>query len=294
MRREMDTARLFRDGLIMILGATLIAVGTKYVYDPAGLVTGGVSGLSIVIRKLSGDYLPMEIPLWLSSIILNVPIFLLAMKTEGLKGLLRSCFVWLVLTAELFFLPALNIPHDNLLLVSVYGGICFGVGTGLVVSASATSGGTDMLGYSLHHYFRHISIGRIIQIIDGLVVLTGAVVFDLEHTLFAVISAYIMGKVTDYVISSGRNAKMALIISERSDQIAEDILEQLERGVTGLKGKGMYTGDDKVILFCICSGRDIVRIKDIIRQYDGRAFFVVADVAEALGEGFVEDWVVKD
>lgn len=289
MKRYPETKQIAKDGLFLFLGATLIAVGTKYVYDPAGLVTGGVSGLSIVIRELSGKS-GREIPLWLSSIFLNIPIFLLAFRTDGLRNILRSSLVWLALTVELYLLPTSTLSGDNLLLVAIYGAICFGVGTGLLIQARATSGGTDMLGYSLHHYFRHISMGRIIQIVDGVVVLIGAVVFNLEHTLYAVISVYIMGKVTDYVLNTGKSAKMALIISDQNEKIALDILEEVSRGVTGLRGKGMYTGEGRIILICICSTRDIVNIKDIVREYDKKAFLVVADVAEALGEGFIEDW----
>ena len=289
MKRYPGTKQIAKDGLLLFLGATLIAFATKYVYDPAGLVTGGVSGLSIVIRELSGNG-GKEIPLWMSSIFLNIPIFLLAFRTDGLRNILRSSLVWLILTVELYLFPESFLRGDNLLLVAIYGGICFGVGTGLLIQARATSGGTDMLGYSLHHYFRHISMGRIIQLVDGVVVLIGAVVFNLEHTLYAVMSVYIMGKVTDYVLNSGKTAKMALIISDKNHDIALDILKDVSRGVTGLRGTGMYTGEDKIILICICSTRDIVNIKDIVREYDSRAFLVVADVSEALGEGFVEDW----
>ena len=277
----------------LLAGATLVAFATQYIFDPAGLVTGGVSGLSIVIKYLTGKHMGYQIPLWQSSLILNIPIFLLAVKTDGLRNVLKTGFVLLIITVELFLFPSGEWQHDNLLLVAIYGGICFGVGTGLLISVQATSGGTDMLGYSLHHFFRHISIGRLIQVIDGAVVILGAIVFNLEHTLYAIFSVYVMGKVTDYVINSGKSAKMALIISEKNELIASDILEQLDRGVTGLKGKGMYTGDERVILICICSTRDIVSIKDIVREYDKRAFFVVADVAEAMGEGFLEDWTAK-
>ena len=274
----------------MLLGATLIAAGTKYIYDPSGLVTGGVSGLSIVLKELAERAGTTAIPLWMGSIILNVPIFILAMFTNGPRNLLRTGFVWAVTTAELYFFPDKLFIPDNLLLVAVYGAIFYGVGTGLLIQAQSTSGGSDLLGYSLHHFFRSISYGRIIQVIDGLVVVVGAIVFNVEHTLYAIISVYIMGRITDYIINTGRSARMALIISEKSDLIASDILEQLDRGVTGLQGRGMYTGDDKVVLVCICSTGDIVRIKDIVREYDKRAFFVVGDVAEAMGEGFLEEW----
>ena len=282
--------QLILDICFMLIGATLTTIGTKYIYDPAGLVTGGVSGLSIVVRALSGRHLGFEIPLWVSNVVFNVPIFLIAWRARGFRALFRTGFVWIVMTLELSLFPDFAIISDNLLLTAIYGSIFYGVGTGLLLLAHSTSAGTDMLGDALHHYFRAVSIGRLIQIIDGIVVVLGAIVFSVENTLFAILSVYITGKITDYILNRGKRAKMALIISKSSDEIAKDILTIMDRGVTGLYGRGMYTGADKTVLICICSNRDIVKIKDIVRNYDENAFFMVSDVSEAMGEGFLEEW----
>ncbi|MDO4632906.1 MAG: YitT family protein [Eubacteriales bacterium] len=276
-----------------IAGATLTAFATKYIYDPSGLVTGGVSGLCIIIRQLSDTWFGWPVPLWLSNTLLNIPIFLFAIWSSGWKGILRTAAVWLLMTVELAWFPDAALIPDNLLLVTIYGGICFGAGCGLLLSAEATSGGTDLLGYTLHRYIRSVSVGRLIQILDGCVVAAGALVFGIERTLIAVISVYVMGKVIDAVVSRGRSAKMALIISEESEKIASEIMSSLDRGVTGLKGQGMYTSKDKTVLVCICSNRDIVSIKDIVSKYDSKAFFTVTNVSEAMGEGFVEEWQGK-
>ncbi|MBQ9611439.1 MAG: YitT family protein [Lachnospiraceae bacterium] len=288
---EEQKKRYFWDFLTIFAGSTIVAFGTQYIFDPAGLVTGGVSGLAIAIKFLTGTYTPYEVPLWLSNLVLNIPIFLFALKTDGIRSIIRTGIGWLIMTVELYLFPVVHTQPQNLLLVAVYGGIAYGLGTGLLLSARATTGGTDMLGNSLHKYFRQYSMGRIIQILDGAVVVLGAVVFNLEHTLYAIISVYIMGKVTDYVLGRGKSAKIALIISNCNEQIASDILVEMDRGVTGLKGKGMYSGEDRTILVCICSNKDIVLMKEIVRKYDPKAFFVVGSVNEAMGEGFVESWV---
>ncbi len=228
--------------------------------------------------------------MWVSNLLVNIPIFLFAWKTEGFRSIVRTGLSWLIITAELAVFPEYDLVSGNLLLVSIYGGICFGAGTGLLLMARATSGGTDMLGNSLHRYFRQYSVGRIIQILDGIVVILGAVVFSVEHTLYALISVFIMGKITDWILARGRTAKCAMIISDCSDEIARDILNNLERGVTSVSGTGMYSGNDKKILVCICNNKDIVEIKDIVQHYDPRAFFIISDVTEAMGEGFVEKW----
>ena len=287
---EQKSYRFLRDVLLMIAGATLTTIATKYIYDPAGLVTGGVSGLSIITRSVSARFFGREVPLWMSNLVFNVPIFLYAMKMSGFRSVLRTGFVWLIMTAELYFFPEIPFTPENLLLVAIYGSILMGVGSGLLLSARATSGGSDMLGEAMHHHIRSVSVGRLIQIIDGVIVAAGLLTFGIERTLYAMISVFIMGKVVDLVLNQGKSAKMATIISDASDRIAEEIMTVLNRGVTGLSGTGMYTGNDKRVLMCICSNRDLVDIKDIVRKHDPGAFFVVANVSEAMGEGFLEEW----
>ena len=287
---NMNLRKLIRDVLFMTIGATLTAVATKYVYDPAGLVTGGVSGLSIITRSVAARYFGREFPLWLSSLVFNIPVFLYAMKMLGFRHILRTGFVWLLMTAELFFLPEITYIPDNLLLVAIYGSILMGVGSGLLLAARSTSGGSDMLGESLHCHLRSVSVGRLIQIIDGIIVAAGLLTFGIEHTLYAMISVYIMGKVLDLVLNQGKTAKMATIISDAPGPIAAEIMATLDRGVTALHGNGMYTGDDKRVLLCVCSNKDLVSVKDIVKKHDPRAFFVVGDVTEAMGEGFWEEW----
>ena len=290
LRRRQSIKRTLKELPLLIIGATLTAVATKYVYDPAGLVTGGVTGLSIIAKSVGFRYYGLDIPLWMGSLIFNIPIFLYAIKQSGFRAVLRTGFVWLLLTAELYFMPDMSFIPDNLLLVAIYGSILMGAGSGMLLSARATSGGSDMLGEAIHHTIRSVSVGRLIQIIDGVIVALGLVTFGIERTLYAIISVYIMGKVVDIVLHKGKSAKMATIISEKNDEIAQEIMTSLDRGVTGLYGSGMYTGKDKRVLLCICSNKDLVEIKDIVKKHDPKAFFVVGNVDEAMGEGFLEEW----
>ena len=289
MHREQNVK--LRDWVLMIIGATLAALGTRYINDPAGLVTGGVTGLSIVVRQVSGDVLGWEIPLWVSNFVLNVPIILFAIRTYGWKSIRRTAFVWLLYTAELMVLPERRLIPDDLLLTALYGSIFFGLSGGLLLTARATSGGSDLLGNTLHHYFPALSVGRLIQFADWTVVLLGTFVFGIEHTLYAILSVYVMGRVVDMVLNLGKTAKMAMIFSEKSDEIADEILHVMDRGVTGIPARGMYTGADRMMLLCICSNRDLVDIKEIVKRIDKDAFFIVNHVSEALGEGFYEEWI---
>ena len=282
--------RILLDLIIIIIGATIIAFAVKYIFDPSGLVTGGVSGLAIVIRYLTGHYWTYEVPLWLSNVILNVPIFLFAWYTDGFKSIIRTGTAWVIMTIELYLFPEYSFIPDNLLLTAIYGGIAFGVGTGLLLIARATTGGTDMLGNTISKYLRHISVGKLIEILDGLIVIVGAFVFDVEHTLYAIISVFVMGRVCDYIIDRGKKAKIAMIISSHPDEISKAILQELDRGVTSIGAIGEYSGNPKKLLICVCTKRDIPDVKDIVKEYDKKAFFIVGNVSEAMGEGFVEHW----
>ena len=285
-----DKRLTFKTVLFMVLGALICATATRYFYDPAGLVTGGVSGLSIVLRKISEDHLSFTIPLWLGNILLNIPIFIFAIIAFGAKRIMRTAFVWAVYALFLFALPPAAPIKDNLLLTALFGGILWGISIGMLFNARATTGGTDLLAQTIHHYARSVSMGRLVQVIDGAVVLVGLLVFGFERTLYAVISVFVMGYVIDLVMNSGKQAKLATIISSKSDDIAKDIMENMNRGVTALNGKGMYTGDNEDVLMCTCSSRDIVTLKDIVKKHDEGAFFLVSNVSEAMGQGFYEEW----
>lgn len=280
-----------RDAFIILLGATLLTIDVKYIFDPSGLVTGGVSGLSIVIKYVSDRSLPVTIPLWVTNVVVNIPIFLYAMHVDGKRSIVRTGLAWIINSIELYLLPDIYFfPTDNLFLVSLFGGILFGLSSGILLSVRATSGGTDLLGKALHRTFRSASMGRIIQILDGMVVLIGFITFGAEKTLYAIFSVYVMGRVTDHVIDRGKKAKMCLIFSKETAAISTAILEELDRGCTGLHGTGMYSGDKTTVLLCVCAKSDLPDVKDIVKEYDKGAFFIVANISEAMGEGFIEHW----
>jgi len=289
-KRELTKLRI-RDAFIIFIGSTLMTIAVKYIFDPAGLVTGGVSGLAIVVKYVSDTMTNYAIPLWVTNVVLNIPIFLFAMKAEGKRSVVRTGLAWVIMSIELMILPDLNLfPEKNLFLVSVFGGILFGASTGILLLVRSTSGGTDLLGKALRVYFPQYSMGRIIQVLDGIVVILGAMTFSIENTLYAIVSVYITGKVADLIIDHGKRAKICLIISHENENIAKEILEELDRGVTRLTGTGMYSREDKTILFCVCSNRDLPDVKDIVKSHDKRAFFVIGNISEAMGEGFVEHW----
>lgn len=162
-----------------------------------------------------------------------------------------------------------------------------GVGLGLVFRSGATTGGTDLAARIIHHFFPSFTMGQILLLVDAAVVVFAAVSFNsFLLALYAIVSLFISSKFIDTILEGVNFAKALFIISNRSDEIANNILDSLDRGVTGLKGKGMYTGDDKQVLFCVVHRRQIPQVKAIVKKVDENAFIILTDVREVLGEGF--------
>jgi uncharacterized membrane-anchored protein YitT (DUF2179 family) len=158
----------------------------------------------------------------------------------------------------------------------------------LVFSAYASTGGTDLLASIIHKYRRHISVPFILTFIDGAIVVLGALVFGLGNALYAIIAIYITTKVSDGLLEGLKFAKMAFIISDDYDRIAQEIMTTLDRGVTGLSSTGMYSNKDRKMLFCVVSKKEIVKITEIAKRIDKNSFVIVNDVREVMGEGFIE------
>ena len=279
----MKKFRLIGDNwFTMLLGTAIMAAAIKMVFDPANLVTGGVSGVGIIVKELT------EIPLWLTNSVLNVPLFAAAFFVKGWKFIRRTLVATVGLSFFLFVLPDLNLWMDDIFLTALLGGVISGVGTGLVFMARSTTGGTDLLAAVLQHYLRHFSVAQIMQVLDAAVVLAGAWIFGLQYALYAVIAVFVVAKVTDGILEGMKFSKLAYIISEKPEEIAAAVMKEMERGVTGLNGKGMYSGSPKNVLICVVSKKEIVQVKDIVSKIDNHSFVIVTDAREVLGEGFIE------
>ena len=186
-------------------------------------------------------------------------------------------------------MPEKNLMPDDIFLASVFGGVISGLGIGLVLMANATTGGTDTMAAIIQHFIRHYSIAQIMQVLDGVIVLAGAWVFGINRALYAIICIYLVSKVSDGILEGLKFSKLAYIISEHYEEIAKQIMKELDRGATGLDAVGMYSGEKKEVLFCVVSKKEIVKVKDIVRRIDADAFMKVSDVREVFGEGFIEE-----
>ncbi|MGN8800802.1 YitT family protein [Candidatus Merdisoma sp. HCP28S3_D10] len=277
-----------KDILLIIIGTGLMAFAVASIFDPVSLITGGFSGLAIIIRQLSSRLIPGGIPLSVTNLALNIPFLLLAMKLKGFRYVLRTGFATIMLSFWLSVLPVVPIAGDDLLLSALYGGLIVGAGIGLVFVAQATTGGTDLIAALIQHFLRHYSTASIMWILDTLIVLFGAYLFGIQMTLYAIIAIYLTSRVADGLIDGLKFSKAAFIITENPDQVATLLMEDLDRGVTGISATGMYSGTAKNMLFCVVSKKEIVMLKELTKECDPNAFVIVTDVREVLGEGFIE------
>ena len=242
-----------RDYLLIFVGAALMAVAILMIFEPCGLVTGGFSGLAIIIKNLTEYWVPGGIPLWITNIVLNIPLFLAGIAIKGKKFMMRAIFGAVMLSFWLAVLPDKPLVTGDILLSVIVGGVLQGIGIGLVFLGRGTTGGSDTLAALIQHWLRHYTIAQIMQIVDAAIVALGAYIFGINNALYAVIAIVIITKVSDGLIEGMKFAKAAYIITEKPTQVAEVIMKELPRGVTGLPARGMYSGQEKTMLFCVVS-----------------------------------------
>lgn len=278
----MKINKAVRDYVLIVLGAFIMGFAIKNIYDPVGLVTGGVSGIAIVLKDQFG------IALWMTNTALNIPLFIASIYLKGWRFIKRTLVATIALSVSLYVIPEMAFLMDDLFLTALFGGLISGVGVGLVFVCQATTGGTDMLAALIQRSFPHYSIAQIMQVIDAVVVAVGASVFGVTYALYALIAIFAVVKVSDGMIEGLKFSKAAFIISEKTEEIAKEILDVMDRGVTSLDARGMYSGARKNVLFCVVSKKEIVQLKALVVGHDSQAFIIVSDVREVLGEGFIE------
>ena len=273
--------------LVIIAGTGLLAFAIKCIFDPVGLVTGGFTGIAILVKNLTGIFFKGGIPLWFANLVLNVPFFLLALKIKGKKFIGRTAFATVLLSVWLYVIPEIDFVSGDYFLASIFGGVLAGVAMGMILWANTTTGGTEMVAVLLQCKLRHYSVAQIMQVLDGMIVLAGLYVFGLRSSMYAIVAIFIVSKVTDTILEGMKFSKAAFIITDHYEEIAKRVMEELERGVTGLEAYGMYSKAGKCMLYCVVSKKEIVFLKELVHQTDPNAFVVVGDVREVLGEGFL-------
>ena len=280
--------RLAADELIVIAGVLLDALAFKLFFIPNNIAPGGISGVATLIHA--------KIPQWpvgVMIIAINIPLFLLGLRLKGFRFMIRTLVNTVLLSLIIDYLPLPGALVESLgqdpILAVVYGGLLLGVGLGLVFRGNATTGGTDVIAAVLHHYFPRLRIAWALFAVDFLVVAAAGIVLEPRLALYALAVIFISSRVADFIQVGLDVSKAFFVISKKADAISQRILSEMERGVTSLDGRGMYSGDNQSVLLCIISRSEVSVFKRIVREEDPAAFVVMSDVREVLGEGFAAE-----
>jgi uncharacterized membrane-anchored protein YitT (DUF2179 family) len=277
------TRTTFKDFSFIIIGVIIQAFAMRLFLVPAYLVSGGVSGTAQLINYLT------DFPIGLMVLIGNIPLFILGWRyLGGLRFALRTALAILLFSFFTDFLVLFISPEgvtEDLVLNSIYGGLMYGIGLGIVYRGKGTSGGSDILGRILNHRFG-ISISTSYLIVDSLVVLMGGLVFDWERALYGLAVIYVSGLAAEIAFEGRAVYRTAMIVTSDPMGISERIFTTLERGVTMLHGMGGYTHEERTVIYSVITQSEIPQLKEIVQKVDPMAFMVIGQAHEALGEGF--------
>ena len=268
-----------KNALLIAAGLMCCCAAYNLYLIPNEIAAGGFTGIGQLVNSAIG------VNVGTVSIVLNIPLFLLSMRRLGLSFGIRSLIAMLGLSLTIDYVP-LPAATNDLLLATVFGGALAGLGFGLILRGNATTGGSDMLASLVHSRFPAVRVSVGIFAVDGLVILASAFVFDQQAAMYALICTGLRNLVVDAVLEGPNSAHSYIIISDRADEIAQRVMEELSRGVTAFDARGMYSGADKRVLLCVVNRFETVQLRRIVLSIDPTAFVIASKAHEVLGEGF--------
>ena len=280
--------------VFMLLGCIAYGASTALFLEPNGIVAGGITGLSVLINLVFNT--PISVGVWF--IIINLPILIFAVKSQGVKFILRCLITIVTLGLITDLIEYLNIyfrgdglgvslplTTDNVL-ASLYGGIFQGIGIGLFVRYQFSSGGTELLARLIARISKGISIPICLAVLDGAIVVLGTFATSVENILYALIVVFISAKLSETILVGLEKSKLCIVITNKGEEIAKTIIAQCPRGVTRLDGEGMYTNLHHDVLLTCVKNHELTKVKKIINSIDPTAFVIINDSTEVRGLGF--------
>lgn len=263
------------------IGTALMAVAVDLFLLPNQISSGGFSGIGTILYYL------FEFPVGTTTLLLNVPLFIIVLIKDGRKFFFNALIGTAFLSFFLNIFQRFGALTQDRFLACIYGGIITGIGTAIVLKANSSTGGTDLVAHIIRKIFPWIRTSMTIIFLDTIIIAANVLFFkELEIGLYSAITIYIMGKIIDLFFEGIDFAKMILIISPKNKEISRRINKQIRRGTTALYGKGMYKNEDKEILMCVVSRGEVRHIMKIIRDIDKQAFIIITNAREVYGKGF--------
>lgn len=273
--------RTIRDLILIAAASAVYAVGISLFLDPNNLAPGGVTGISVILNRLSG------IETGTLYFLLNVPIVLLGIWKFGVRFIIKTAYAIVLTSFFTNLFSGYGALTEDPLLAALAGGVLIAVGIGLVFKAGATTGGMDIIIKIIRQKYKHLKTGFLFQCTDMVIVAISGFLFrDLNIALYALIAVMISGKALDYVLYGGDEAKMVYIITGKPREVGRKILEGLDVGITYLHGRGGWTGQEKQVIFCVVRRQLGPRIEEIVKEEDPSAFMIITSASEIYGEGY--------
>lgn len=264
-----------------IVGAFIMAVATSLFLLPNQLSSGGFAGIATIL------YYFLKIPMGISILAFNIPLFLFAGYKLGKRFFIKSIIGTITFSLSIDILDKLTPLTQDRFLACIYGGIIIGLGTAIILKANSSTGGSDLISLLVKKYNSDIRTSNVIIIVDTIIVGLNVLFFrEIEIGLYSAIAIYLMGKMIDIIFEGIYFTKLVIIISNKSQEISEEIGDKVGKGTTGLFGKGMYTNEHKTILMCAASRGDVARVKQIAKKIDPKSFIIIANAREVVGLGF--------
>ena len=263
----------------IVLGSLVTALAVNLFLVPFRLADGGIVGLAVILFHRFG------LPVAPTVVALNVPIFLAGWRILGLAFVGRTFFGVATLGLFIQLTRGVSPPTADVLLATLYAGAVQGLGLGLVLRAGGSTGGTDTLARIVARR-TPLKVGEVILYFDLLVLAAAALTFGVERALYAGLTLVLTSRTVDFILQGQYAARAVMIVSERHEAIARRILTELDRGATLLHGRGAYTARERTVVYCVVSRDQVPRLRALVHEEDPRAFMVMSDAAEVLGEGF--------
>ena len=281
LEKDFSIKKFIKEILGTVIGSFIIAISIALILLPNKLSTGGFSGIATVVYYLS------NIPAGTFMLALNIPLFIFAFFKMGKSFFVKSIVGTISLSFFIDLLDKVKPITTDRFLACIYGGILIGIGTAIIFKMESSTGGSDTIGFLAKCYRPHIKIGQVMVVVDTIIVLVNTIVFkEIEIGLYSAIAIFLMGKMVDIIFEGVDFTKLLIIISDKNEEIAKQIGDKVERGSTGLIGKGMYKKDDKLVLICAADRGDISKIKTIIQRIDPKSFIIISNAREVFGLGF--------
>ncbi len=270
-----------KNTVLILVGLLCCSAAYNLYLIPNSIAAGGFTGIGQLVNSFA------DISVGTVSMLLNIPLFIFSMKSLGLRFGVRSLLAMLGLSLFIDYIP-FPVATNDMLLATVFGGALGGLGFGLILRGSATTGGSDMLASLIHRHIPAVRVSVGIFAVDGLVILASAFVFDQTAAMYALICTFLMNVVVDVVLEGPNSAHSYFVISDHANEIAQRVMDELERGVTAFDATGMYSGNKKQVLLCVVNRLETMTLRRIIFSIDPSAFVIANKAHEVLGEGFKE------